>query len=425
MKKYVSILLTTLLISLLLANTAFAAAAKKFTDVPDNAWYGNTVYTLVESGIIDGFPDGTFKSQNTVAVDQFIKMAVVAAGNKVVPQEGYWAQAYIDLATSKGLIQSGEFQDYKRPITRGEMARILVRALKETSKDDISSYTKLIKDYDKTAAGYKEYILKATAYGLMQGYPDGTFKYENNATRAEAATMIHRLIDESVRINPDAIDVAMPADKDFKPYIAELTPIDPEILKELQGYEDNKDGETMFGTNEYVSNEGLIKELGIDTVTECVTLVKSFMEVENNVDYRSNDDTFIQQYRYFFMPGTGREWRVNGIMYNAEEYIKLRYDNVNKYKIIQKAEFLTDTSLNYNDKNGEYRIRGRLKFVFESVDPQYFKDYGLPVYELNKWYYSDVEVSIAIFASREPNKWPHSLDTYRGRTYLTDVILPY
>ncbi len=423
MKKYVRILLTTLLISLLLANTAFAAAAKKFTDVPDNAWYGNTVYTLVESGIIDGFPDGTFKSQNTVAIDQFIKMAVIAAGNKVVPQEGYWAQAYIDLAASKGLIQSGEFADYKRPITRGEMARILVRALKETSKD-ISSYTKLIKDYDKTAAGYKEYILKATAYGLMQGYPDGTFKYQNNATRAEAATMIHRLIDEDIRIDPDAIDVAMPADKDFKPYIAELTPIDPEVLKELKGYKDNKDGLNDFGRNDYMTNEEVIDNLGIEKVTDRVITAKSFMEVENNVDYRTIDETFIQQYRYFFMPGSGMAWKVNGKYYDTEEYIELRYNDVTKYKLIEKAEFLTDTSLRYCDKDGEARIRGRLKFMFESVDPQYFKDYGLQEYELNKWYYADVELNFVIFGSREPNKWPHSVDTYRKRVYLTDIILP-
>lgn len=200
-RKFLCVLLTMASI-ICIPNASYAESNTKFKDVPDNAWYGEAVCRLTDDRAVDGFPDGSFKPAENVAVDQFIKMVVIASGNKIEAGKGYWAQTYIDFAAANGLVAAGEFVNYKRPITRGEMARMLVRALKDVVyMNDLSAYADMIADYDKTTAEYQEYILKAFGTGLMNGYPDKTFKYQNNATRAEAVTMILRLIDSGRRVS--------------------------------------------------------------------------------------------------------------------------------------------------------------------------------------------------------------------------------
>lgn len=202
-QKFVTLILT-MVILLSLSSNLVNAAETKFSDVQDSAWYIESMYKLIETEAIDGFPDGTFKPQDNVAIDQFIKMVVIATGNKIEAGTEYWAQPYIDFAIENKLIESGEYSNYNRPITRGEMARILVRALKdEKYPENYVMYQTMIKDFGTTSDVFRDFILKAYIIGLMNGYPDKTFKYKNRASRAEAVTMVHRLIDQSERSTPE------------------------------------------------------------------------------------------------------------------------------------------------------------------------------------------------------------------------------
>ena len=47
------------------ASTTFAAA-NPFSDVPADSWAYDAVSTLAADGVIDGYPDGTYKGQNTM-----------------------------------------------------------------------------------------------------------------------------------------------------------------------------------------------------------------------------------------------------------------------------------------------------------------------------------------------------------------------
>lgn len=227
----------------------------------------------------------------------------------------------------------------------------------------------------------------------------------------------------------DEASVSVPVSPDFKPYISEMSLIDSDVLKELQAYKDDKDGELKYirsdgtGVNYYRTYAESITKLGIVKILERCQTIKSFMELENNVDYTTIDTKFIEQYRYFIMPDSDLNWTVRGQKYVEDAYAKRRYDDVKKYKIIEKAEFYTDTSLNYGSKNGLDLTRGRLKFMFESIDPQYFKDYGLPQYELKKWYNADIEVEVSILFTGGKYTWPHSYYSYCNRFYLTDTRL--
>ncbi|MFW6021970.1 MAG: S-layer homology domain-containing protein, partial [Halanaerobiaceae bacterium] len=61
MKKY-SIVIAMVLVLALTAST-FAGS---FADVPSNHWAYEAVSELVAAGLIQGYPDGTFKGQNDV-----------------------------------------------------------------------------------------------------------------------------------------------------------------------------------------------------------------------------------------------------------------------------------------------------------------------------------------------------------------------
>ena len=177
-------------------------AVDKFTDMKKH-WSRQYVGKLNGLEIISGNGDGTFKPDNPVQVDEFIKMAVRALGFK--PGEGakYWAQPYIDTALQQKLISTSEFKDYKHPITREEAARIMVKAtlLNEAAPDtkmDNLVRSKIL-DYPKIKDENKRYVLQSYEIGLITGV-NGKFLPSNTLTRAEASTIIIRNLDTASRI---------------------------------------------------------------------------------------------------------------------------------------------------------------------------------------------------------------------------------
>ncbi|MDD4494863.1 MAG: S-layer homology domain-containing protein, partial [Eubacteriales bacterium] len=196
------------LVSIILMSNIVGAFSAGFRDVKDADWFAGNVFALVEKGVINGFPvSGTalydFKPQDDVKVDAFVKMTVTALGHTSIKNgSGYWAEPFINKAKELGLVLSGEFVKYDRSITRAEMARIIVRAINEQYSTNLQEYTKLIPDYSSIGEQYKEYVLKAYSKGILTGYTDSTFRGNNTATRAEAATIIMRLLEPSARVLP-------------------------------------------------------------------------------------------------------------------------------------------------------------------------------------------------------------------------------
>ena len=70
MKIKITALITAVM--MLLNIGAFAA----FEDININTGVGNAVKQLVQLGIINGYPDGTFRPEDTLTRGQFAKIAV-------------------------------------------------------------------------------------------------------------------------------------------------------------------------------------------------------------------------------------------------------------------------------------------------------------------------------------------------------------
>jgi hypothetical protein len=192
----------------------FASTPIHFTDVKETDWFYKDVMELTRRGLISGYSDNTFKPSAQIRVDEFIKILVSTIDENIKPsQSNYWADSYINRAKELGIVQDGEFTNYTRYITRGEMARIIVRAGTGTSAkgkgfsldipENYKEYSYLITDYSTLDPDSKDIALKVFVPGIISGFSDGSFGFDKNATRAEASAIIMRFLDKERRRIPE------------------------------------------------------------------------------------------------------------------------------------------------------------------------------------------------------------------------------
>lgn len=132
-----------------------AAAAADFTDVAGGTWYGNAVAWAQETGVVDGYPDGTFAPMKAVS--------------------------------------------------REELATILYRyaevsGLDITAADDLSAFadSASVQPYARAAMQW------AVGSGLISGLPDALLAPRGTATRAQAAVILWRLLDADTALKAAA-----------------------------------------------------------------------------------------------------------------------------------------------------------------------------------------------------------------------------
>jgi hypothetical protein len=181
-----------------------AAFAASFSDLTESHWAFTAIAAASEAGIVDGYPDGSFKPSNTLTYGEFIKMLHIAnGGKKSAAGAGDWALPYYEAACEAGLFAKHEISDraLSVPIPREYMALMLGNALGDVPAPNYDEVREKLIDVEwNTPHGYE--IVKAAANGLITGYPDGTFRPEGTLTRAEAAVVIRRLTDPENREVP-------------------------------------------------------------------------------------------------------------------------------------------------------------------------------------------------------------------------------
>lgn len=176
----------------------------QFTDVAEDAWYHDYVYDLVYRGVVNGMTATTYEPEGKLTRAQFVKLLACSleeaetlktyeGQHPFTDSEGHWAETYIAWAKDKGIVEgvsATEF-DPEAPITREQMATIFGRyALKQgielpKSENAAGSFP----DADKISEYAREFVELMRIAGILNGYEDGTFRPQGNATRAEAAKL--------------------------------------------------------------------------------------------------------------------------------------------------------------------------------------------------------------------------------------------
>lgn len=183
-----------------------------FTDVPEGAWYADAAAYVYEHGLMAGTSATTFAPDATTSRSMIATILWRMAGSPVVNYamdytdvaQGQWYSEAIRWAASEGIVGgygNGLFGT-NDPITREQFAAMLYRFAQEQGYDvSIGENTNILSYTD--VADLSEYAISAMQWavgaGIINGTGDGsTLTPQGQATRAQAAVMLMRFCEEYV-----------------------------------------------------------------------------------------------------------------------------------------------------------------------------------------------------------------------------------
>jgi len=173
------------------------ASASTFSDLPATHWAHAEIIDLASRGIINGFPDGTYRPENAVTREQFARLVIATLGESStdiedifedVPQN-HWSNAYVTAAVRRGIFCPSEYGvqlGAGMPITREEAAVWMVRALGIEIGGTLGFA-------DTAAITHRDEVAAAVDIGLILGMPSNLFAPAGSTTRAQAAVLVTRM----------------------------------------------------------------------------------------------------------------------------------------------------------------------------------------------------------------------------------------
>lgn len=182
------------------------ARVNVFNDIADVSWAIEAIADLTERGVLSGMGDGSFKPDDAVTREQFVKMIVTAFDMQARDNDmafsdvkhGDWYYDAVKAAYENGIIRGhGDSFGVGEGLTREDMAVIICNTLKklgisgeETAKPEFIDSAE-ISDYAKESVEY----LKNT--GVLKGNGNNDFNPKNVTTRAEASVVIFSLLNNN------------------------------------------------------------------------------------------------------------------------------------------------------------------------------------------------------------------------------------
>jgi hypothetical protein len=101
-----------------------------FSDMAGYGWAEGYIAYAVKKGVVNGYPDGTFKPANPVTMNEITAMVVRAAGFKDSQLTGTWPGKYTDKANELGFYEDiVTIQIYPLEVSKGLTAKIIFNAL--------------------------------------------------------------------------------------------------------------------------------------------------------------------------------------------------------------------------------------------------------------------------------------------------------
>ena len=167
-----------------------------FTDIAGH-WGESFITEMYQKGVINGMTETTFEPETTITKGEFIKLISASLGLEMEEAvEGeHWAVPFVDAAVAAGLVNEAiTLDNLDEQITREQMASIVAKAAAYAGVDTTGGSVENFTDADTISDWAVEDVAAAVQTGIVQGNEDGTFAPLQTATRAEAATMMSRLL---------------------------------------------------------------------------------------------------------------------------------------------------------------------------------------------------------------------------------------
>ena len=179
-------------------------AAPVFSDVTSSYWGYNAISSLSGKGIVSGYPDGTFNPDASITRAEFTTMLVKALGLNTTGTASTftdvtaddWCYSSVNAAVYAGLVSGTGDHLFapNSPITREQMAVMVAHALGTNAPavdgSEFTSFSDRASVNSWAVTGMEE----AVKAGIVSGMTAAMLAPNDNATRAQAAAMIYKLI---------------------------------------------------------------------------------------------------------------------------------------------------------------------------------------------------------------------------------------
>jgi len=225
-----------LLVSVLLSLNPPVQARADSGGFPDLAghWAAEAVETAVSEGLVDGYPDGTFRPDNDVSRAEVLKL--MAAAVTMAPQPpgeekkmrffsdtaGHWVetQGWLPPVWDAGWLFPLELKDRFEPDRPAGRAEIAAWAARAADVDSTRLSQRTFSDMTGTPPFLRDAVQAAADHGLIMGYPDGSFRPGEPVSRAEAVVIAQRLYEKAVpRPAEDILVEFNGQEQEFRPYL--------------------------------------------------------------------------------------------------------------------------------------------------------------------------------------------------------------
>ena len=172
------------------------------TPTPEEPSVSDKLNTVDHTSYVQGYADGTVRPENQIRRSEiaviFFRLLTDDYRQQILSEsnlysdvsDGIWYNTAVSTLSGAGIIKGlsdGTFGG-ERPITRAQFAAIAARF------DDGAVDTSGISFSDTGGHWAEREIKRAAALGWVQGYADGSFRPEKLITRAEAITIINRML---------------------------------------------------------------------------------------------------------------------------------------------------------------------------------------------------------------------------------------
>ncbi|ODP29250.1 Endo-1,4-beta-xylanase [Paenibacillus nuruki] len=170
-----------------------------------NSWANKDILKLMSLDIVQGDAAGSYNPQQAVNRYEMavmlakvlrldiptVSVASVTTDNSAMPA---WAEPYVQAVSAQG-IMVGDNNGFNgtRSITREQLATMIGRMLPTSTTTTLSPVD--YKDAKKVSAWATQGVRKVNTLGLMSGYPDQTFRPNQEVTREEMAAVLSKLVD--------------------------------------------------------------------------------------------------------------------------------------------------------------------------------------------------------------------------------------
>lgn len=180
-------------------------AAPAFADVEEGKWYTPFVHSAIAAGLVNGFPDGTFRPTAQISRAEVAAILYRMAGSPEVEAKAVFADVAVDNWAAKAItwcadngIVNGNAGNFMptQSVTRQDLATMLVRMNEQVLHKELPADAEApaFADNDQIAAYAAEAVYILQKAGIVNG-TDGKFNPRSGASRAEVCKMALGLMD--------------------------------------------------------------------------------------------------------------------------------------------------------------------------------------------------------------------------------------